>query len=88
VFAQAREARVAREVTAFGKARDRGHASGDPADNPRAAVAGRVATLFVDEAEDLYGSAAETVLAKGGTVVALVRNAIPTETGLAAIYRY
>jgi hypothetical protein len=88
VFAQAREARVAREVTAFGKARDHGHASGDPADIARAAVAGRVATLFVDEAEDLYGGVAETVLAKGGTVVALVRNAMPTETGLAAIYRY
>jgi hypothetical protein len=88
VFAEAREARVAREVTAFGNARDHGHASGDPADIARAAAAGRVATLFVDEAEDLYGSVAETVLAKGGTVVALVRNAMPTETGLAAIYRY
>jgi hypothetical protein len=122
VFAEAREARIARELVAFEKARDHDHASGDPADIARAAVAGRVATLFVEadrfetavvdrttgaiagngqsppelsrsggvaiEMEDLYGSVAETVLAKGGTIVALVRNAMPTETGLAAIYRY
>jgi hypothetical protein len=28
------------------------------------------------------------VLEKGGTVVALVRNAMPTESGVAAVYRY
>lgn len=38
--------------------------------------------------EDLYGAIAETVLAKGGTVVALARIAMPTESGVAAIYRY
>jgi hypothetical protein len=129
VVARAREARIAREVAAFGVARDRALASGDPADIGRAAVAGRVATLFVEadrfeplafdretgaigtagglppgfgappadlsrsggvaiQEEDIYGSLAETVLVKGGTIVALARNAMPTETGLAAIYRY
>ena len=39
-------------------------------------------------AEDLYGAVAETVLAKGGTVLTLARNAMPTESGVAAIYRY
>ena len=38
--------------------------------------------------EDLYGALAETVLAKGGTVTALERIAMPTESGVAAIYRY
>jgi hypothetical protein len=38
--------------------------------------------------EDLYGAVAETVLAKGGTVVSLARNEMPTESGVAAIYRY
>ena len=38
--------------------------------------------------EDVYGAVAETVLAKGGTVVSLARNAMPTESGVAAIYRY
>lgn len=123
-----REARIARAVAAFGKARDHGLGSGDPADIARAAVAGRVATLFVEadrfepgafdettgaiepatgldavaagppdpsragggalETGDLCGRVAETVLATGGTIVPLVRNAMPTETGLAAVYRY
>ncbi|MFM9059963.1 MAG: hypothetical protein ACKOSQ_12725 [Planctomycetaceae bacterium] len=38
--------------------------------------------------EDVYGAVAETVLAKGGTVVSLARNSMPTESGVAAIYRY
>ena len=38
--------------------------------------------------EDLYGAIAETVLAKGGTVVGVARDALPTDSGLAAIYRY
>lgn len=38
--------------------------------------------------EDLYGAVAETVLATGGTVLTLARNAMPTESGVAAIYRY
>ena len=38
--------------------------------------------------EDLYGAIAETVLAKGGTVVGAARDALPTDSGLAAIYRY
>jgi hypothetical protein len=39
-------------------------------------------------AEDLFGAAAETVLLHGGTVVALARNEMPTESGVAAIFRY
>jgi hypothetical protein len=38
--------------------------------------------------EDLTGAVAETVIAKGGAVVALARIAMPTESGVAAIYRY
>jgi hypothetical protein len=37
---------------------------------------------------DLFGSVAETVVMHGGGVVALERNAMPTESGVAAIYRY
>lgn len=53
-----------------------------PADLSRAGdrPAGRIA--------DLFGSVAETVLLHGGGVVALERNAMPTESGVAAIYRY
>lgn len=39
-------------------------------------------------AEDLFGAVAETVLLHGGGILALERNAMPTETGVAAIYRY
>ncbi len=39
-------------------------------------------------AEDLFGAVAETVLLHGGTVVALARNEMPTESGVAAIFRY
>lgn len=38
--------------------------------------------------EDLIGAVAEEVLARGGTVVAVERVAMPTETGVAAIERY
>lgn len=38
--------------------------------------------------EDLLGAVAEVVLEKGGTIVALPRIAMPTEGGVAAIYRY
>jgi hypothetical protein len=37
---------------------------------------------------DLFGSVAETVLLHGGGVVAVDRKAMPTESGVAAIYRY
>lgn len=37
---------------------------------------------------DLFGSVAETVLLHGGGVVAVDRHAMPTESGVAAIYRY
>lgn len=39
-------------------------------------------------ADDLFGAVAETVLLHGGEVLALARNDMPTETGVAAIYRY
>jgi hypothetical protein len=39
-------------------------------------------------ADDLFGAVAETVLLHGGDVLALARNDMPTETGVAAIYRY
>ena len=37
---------------------------------------------------DLFGALAETVLLDGGEIVALSRNAMPTESGVAAIYRW
>ena len=49
---------------------------------------GRRRPEFASVAEDLFGAVAETVLEKGGAVVALVRNAMPTESGVAAVYRY
>jgi hypothetical protein len=45
---------------------------------------GRAATAT----EDLLGAVAETVLAKGGSVVAVERIRMPTESGIAAVYRY
>jgi len=39
-------------------------------------------------AEDLFGGLAETVLLHGGGILALARNEMPTESGVAAIYRY
>jgi len=39
-------------------------------------------------ADDLFGAVAETVLMHGGDVLALARNDMPTETGVAALYRY
>ena len=38
--------------------------------------------------EDVVGAVAETVLAHGGTIVAVPRIEMPTESGVAAIYRY
>ncbi len=37
---------------------------------------------------DLFGSLAETVLEHRGEILALARNAMPTESGVAAIYRW
>lgn len=110
VFGRARAARIARELAAFGQARDHGLGSGDLAEIARAAVAGKVATLLVeldriepgridrttgavvfggsDDGPDVLGSVAEEVLATGGNVLALARIAMPTETGVAAVYRY
>jgi hypothetical protein len=38
--------------------------------------------------EDLFGAVAESVLLHGGTILALARIAMPTESGVAAILRY
>lgn len=38
--------------------------------------------------EDLFGAVAEAVFANGGAVVTLAAHEMPTETGIAAIYRY
>ena len=38
--------------------------------------------------EDLFGAVAETVLLHGGGILALDRIAMPTESGVAAVYRY
>jgi hypothetical protein len=40
------------------------------------------------EWEDVFGAVAETVLAHGGTIVSVPRFDMPTESGVAAIYRY
>lgn len=48
----------------------------------------RTGDLPAEAAEDLFGAVAETVLLHGGTVVALARNEMPTESGVAAIDRY
>lgn len=40
------------------------------------------------ESGDVFGAVAETVLAHGGTIVSLPRIEMPTESGVAAIYRY
>jgi hypothetical protein len=37
---------------------------------------------------DLFGTVAETVLLHGGGVVAVEQSAMPTNSGVAAIYRY
>ena len=38
--------------------------------------------------EDLFGAVAETVLLHGGGILTLERIAMPTESGVAAVYRY
>ena len=123
LFTAARMTRIARDVHTFEQARPHDLGSGDLSDIARAAVAGRVAMLLIEEdrfepgwldptsgaiavdgemptdlsrsgdqpairTADLFGSVAETVLLHGGGVVALERNTMPTESGVAAIYRY
>lgn len=122
-LAAAREARAAREIATYHRARDRKLAADDLAEVARAAAVGRVATLLLEagrfetghldratgavvlggatapdlsrrgehpavQDEDCFGALAELVVEKGGTVVPLVRNAMPTESGVAALYRY
>ena len=123
VIAAARAARIASDIRAFQEARPHDRGSGDLSDIARAAVAGRVATLLIEQERfepgwldpatgaihgdgevptdlsrsgdqpaartaDLFGRVAETVVLHGGKVVALEKNAMPTESGVAAIYRY
>jgi hypothetical protein len=53
-----------------------------------AADRSRTGGIPAEAAEDLCGAVAETVLLHGGTIVALAGNEMPTESGVAAIYRY
>jgi hypothetical protein len=48
----------------------------------------RTGDVPAEVTEDLFGAVAETVLLHGGMVVALARNEMPTESGVAAIDRY
>ncbi len=123
VFAADRCRRIARECRLFELARDRGLAAGELAGIARVAVAGRVATLLVEEdrfepgwldrtsgaihgdgevrddlartgdapairSDDLIAAVAETVLLHGGEIFSLEHGRMPTDSGLAAIYRY
>lgn len=112
-----RRRRIERLVTLFSKARDEGRGSGDLSDIARAAVAGQVGTLLVEQdriepgkldratgaiewgedvetesgielAGDLVGILAEEVLLRNGEIVSLRPIEMPTETGVAALYRY
>lgn len=112
-----RRRRIDRLVTLFSKARDEDRGSGDLSDIARAAVAGQVATLLVEQdriepgkfdratgaiewgadvrtksgielAGDLVGILAEEVLLRDGEIVSLRPIDMPTETGVAALYRY
>ena len=113
----ARRRRIERLVTVFARARDEDRGSGDLSDIARAAVAGQVATLLVEQdriepgkldretgritwgadvqaksgtelAGDLVSILAEEVLLRDGEIVSLRPIEMPTETGVAAIYRY
>ena len=55
-----------------------------PAGGPQARTGAATAVT----GEDLFGAVAETVLLHGGTVLALARLEMPTESGVAAIDRY
>jgi hypothetical protein len=95
IFDSARRRRIDRAIRLFAQAHGRGLAAGDLADVARAAAAGRVATLMI-EADRLEnggfdrasGAVAEAVLLHGGGILSLDRGTMPTETGMAAIYRY
>lgn len=58
-------------------------ADGEPPRDPS-----RTGDVPAMRAEDLFGAVAETVLLHGGGILSLERNDMPTETGVAAIYRY
>lgn len=67
-----------------------GIAFAPPIGRARAAASDRSRTGDepAETAEDLCGAVAETVLVHGGTILAVARNEMPTESGVAAIYRY
>ncbi|NDH95753.1 MAG: hypothetical protein EBZ13_14745, partial [Planctomycetia bacterium] len=122
IFVAERRRRIDRERRLFALARDRGLAAADLPGVARAAAAGRVATLLVEEdrfvpgwlnrstgrvhpdgevpddlaqgnspairTEDIIGAVAETVLLHGGEILLLERGQMPSDSGLAAIYRY
>jgi hypothetical protein len=56
-------------------------------DSPSAAGPSPSPAAALDH-EDVIGAVAEAVLAHGGTIVAVRRIGMPTESGVAAIYRY
>lgn len=56
---------------------------GEPLQDPS-----RTGDIPAMQAEDLFGAIAETVLLHGGGILSLERTNMPTETGVAAIYRY
>jgi hypothetical protein len=58
-----------------------------PAGGPPVDLSSRGAAPAFD-GEDLYGALAETVMLHGGGILAVDRIAMPTESGVAAIYRY
>lgn len=100
----------------YQESRARGRGSSDFAEVARAAAAGRVGELLLEEgrhepgsidprtgaisfpdspveavaadADDLYGSLAEIVLAHGGEVALVSAERMPTRTGIAARYRW
>jgi hypothetical protein len=87
-------ARLAGLVDMFGAARARELGSDDPESVIESAAAGRVATLLV-QAEREHASlderlddAAEVVLHHGGQVVVAPAARMPSQSGVAAIYRY
>jgi hypothetical protein len=103
------QARVAKLVDDFGKANANSHGTDDLATAAQAAVAGRVATLLLEDnrqmpgridfatgailfdhprVDDLLDDLAEVVLKKGGEVVVLPADRMPSKTGAAATFRF
>ncbi|MEQ9103434.1 MAG: hypothetical protein RIE53_01915 [Rhodothermales bacterium] len=84
-------------VDEFKQAASKGNGTDRIEDVVRETTLGRVDTLMIEafrenpadpEVEDVLDDLASMVLKKGGQVFVLPRERIPTETGVAAIYRY